>query len=387
MRVVAAIIILLAGAGCIYEAYSHVERGLSVIPGPSATALKTHQFVVAAVLLLGAAIGYIFIGVLAKQVVREWQAARGRPTLPLSPLGVKVGGFLAGPKLQFFNLLVLFTLVNLVVDYPNALWQVFIVVIIGPVADALISRWRWGEWRVPWPSMVGSLGICLLIDMHGWEAPVLMALLLVGSKHIIRWRGRHLFNPNNFGATFLLLAALIRVGVNDWGAAPEVVGLMLVFGSVSTYRVRRIDVAVFYLLGALAIYTGIALIHNVQSGIGLRLPTDGSGWSFATAWQFAWSPVMIVLGFFALTDPATSPDARLDKLIWCLLIVLIGVPATLANHPEAGVFALFIGAPQRVLVTYVTQRKWPTPPPPPAKKSPAPAPQAAATPAQGGGAQ
>lgn len=293
-----------------------------------------------------------------------------------------------GPKLQFLNLSILFAVVNLPfevrfgdtlllpkIDYPNPIHLVGLMIAVAAGLDAALSRWRFGEWRIPWPSMVATLGISLLLDFRqlpGWRIVipfVLLSLLMVGSKHLIRWRGRHLFNPNNFAATLLILAVLARVGVNDWGAAPQTVFLMLLFGTVSTVRVKRFDVAIFYLALSFLVYWIVA---------------QTQGWAMATVWAFAFAPANVVLAFFALTDPATSPNGRTEKLLWALLIVLVTVPAIIAGRPEAPVLALFLAAPQRHFVTYLVTGKWP---PPEKKREPAPAAApSASAPVQGGGA-
>ena len=266
--------------------------------------------------------------------------ASGEPGGPLQA----IRAWFVGPKLQFANLLVLFLVVELTLDYPNPLPYVALCVITAALADGLLSRWRYGGWRIPWPSMVGALGITLLVDGFGPLAFVLLGLIMVVSKHAIRWRGKHLFNPNNLAACVLIVAGLVRVGVNDWGAAPQVLALMFLFGTIATTRVGKFDLAIFYL--ALS-FTAYALVSWWQ------------GWSLATAWMFALSPVQVMVGLFAITDPATSPTGTLEKLLWAGLIVLVGVPATLAGYPEAPLFALLVVAPQRHLVTYLVRGTWP----------------------------
>lgn len=292
-----------------------------------------------------------------------------------------------GPKLQFLNLSILFTVVNLPfevrvgdtlvlpkIDYPNPIALVLLMIGVAAGLDAALSRWRFGEWRIPWPSMVATLGISLLLDFRqlaGWKILipfVLLPALMVGSKHAIRWRGRHLFNPNNFAASILILAVLARVGVNDWGAAPQTVFLMLLFGTVSTVRVKRFDVAIYYLALSFAAWLVVAELK---------------GWELATVWMFAFAPANVVIAFFAITDPATSPNGRAEKFWWALLIVLLTIPATLAGRPEAPIFALLVAAPQRHLVTYLVTGKWPAPM---THAPPKPAPAPAHAPAQGGGA-
>lgn len=265
-----------------------------------------------------------------------------------------------GPKLQFLNLTVLFAVVYLTIDYPNPLPYVVLNVALGAALDAAVSRYRFGAWRMPWPTMVGALGVTLVLDANGWFPFVLLPVLMVGSKHLIRWRGKHLFNPNNFAACALILLFMARVGVNDWGAAPQTLFLLLLFGGIATSRVKRLDLAVAYLL----------LNYGVYWFIALHL-----GWGHATVWMLAFSPVQVVIGLYAITDPATSPEGRREKLLWALLLVLLGVPATLAGRVEAPLFALLLGAPQRHLITYLVRGKWPPPAsaPKPALAAPGPA--------------
>lgn len=272
----------------------------------------------------------------------------------------RVTGFLPkGPKLQFLNLFIFYVVVNLTLDFPNPVHYVATAVGVAAVLDGLVSRWRFGGWRIPWPSMVAALGASMLIDGFGIVPFLLLPVLMVASKHLIRFRGRHLFNPNNFAVSILILLTFVRIGVNDWGAAPQAVALMLFFGITATTRVDRLDLAVSYLAMSFLAYWAIAAYQ---------------GWSLATVWMFALSPVQVMIGFFAITDPATSPSGRVEKYVWAALIVLLGIPATLAGRVEAPVFALLVAAPQRHVVTWLVRGRLPPVP------GGAPKPAAAAVP-------
>lgn len=248
---------------------------------------------------------------------------------------------LQGPRLQLLNLSVFLTVVVTTLDFPTPLWTVVATVATAGTLDATISRWRFGEWRIPWPSLVGATGACLLVDGIGLAPFLALAVLMVASKHLIRWRERHLFNPNNFAVAVLLLAGVLRIGVNEWGAAPQALGLIILFGTIATTRVKRFDLAVGYLATSVATY---AIIAAVQ------------GWSWPTVVAFAFSPLQVMLGFFAITDPATSPGGRVEKLVYILVLVALAVPATLAGRAEAPVFALLAAAPQRHLIAWGVRR-------------------------------
>lgn len=260
-----------------------------------------------------------------------------------SPQGLlRLKAFTKGPRLQLINLLTFFVVVNLTLDYPNPIPFVAIAVGTAGALDAVASRWRFGEWRIPWPTLVGALGICLVVDGIAWTTFALLGGLMVAGKHLIRWRGRHLFNPNNLASAILLVAGLVRVGVNDWGAAPQALLLMLLFGTIATLRVDRFDLAVEYIGLSLAAYAFVAFAQ---------------GWGPATVVAFALSPLQVMIGFFAITDPATSPSGRLEKLLFACLLVLLAVPATLAGRPEAPIFALLAAAPQRHAIAWLVRRR------------------------------
>ncbi len=261
-----------------------------------------------------------------------------------SGLRGRLAVILAGPRLQFLNLLIFVTVVATTLDFPTPIWWLAVSVGCATVMDGVASRLHYGSWRLPWASMVGALGAGLLLDARGPLVFVLVPALMVASKHLIRWRGSHLFNPNNVAASVLILAGIARVGVNDWGAAPQATALMLLFGTVATLRARRFDLAVAYL--------GF-------SWIAYALATTALGWGLASAWEFALSPLQILIGLFAITDPATSPDRLPEKLLWAALLVLLAVPATLAGRPEAPVFALLVAAPQRHVIAFLVRGHWP----------------------------
>ncbi len=247
----------------------------------------------------------------------------------------------AGPRLQLLNLGILLMVVVTTLDFPTPLPTVLFTAVLAGAFDAVLSRWRHGgAWRVPWSTLVGATGACLLLDGVGLWPFVALAALMVGSKHLLRWRGHHLFNPNNFAAVLLLLAGAMRIGVNEWGAAPQALALIALFGSVATLRVNRFDLAVAYLTLSLGVYAVVAFAQ---------------GWGAPTVVALALSPLNVMIGFFAITDPATSPSGRWAKLAFAALLVALAVPATLAGHAVAPVFALFAAAPQRHLLASLFQ--------------------------------
>ena len=58
-------------------------------------------------------------------------------------------------------------------------------------------------WRLPAfdprSALISGLSLCLLLRANSVWLVVLTAVVTIASKFVIRWRGKHIFNPTNFG--------------------------------------------------------------------------------------------------------------------------------------------------------------------------------------------
>ncbi|MHB8633400.1 MAG: hypothetical protein ACYDBQ_05445 [Thermoplasmatota archaeon] len=275
-----------------------------------------------------------------------------------------------GPRLQVVNLAVFYATITLGrnlrllgipaahiplawlrdvarIDYPNPVTLILLSVAFAALLDASAIRARTGRWALPWGTVVATMGIWLMLDGHGWLPFLALPVLLVGSKQLIRTSRGHVWNANNFAACVLILAGSqailggrlesvvgsVTIGVNSWGANRASVLLMLLFGTVATLRARRFALAISYLAIGALVYAVVAWWGRYDE---------------ATWLMWAFKPVTVMIGFFAVTDPATSPTDRPTQVAYAALAALLAVPATILQHPDATVFALFLASPQRL---------------------------------------
>jgi hypothetical protein len=78
------------------------------------------------------------------------------------------------------------------------------------VSTALATQWLCGRFIAgvpfdPLSSLITSFSLCLLLRAAGPEFLVLGAVLAIASKFILRFDGKHIFNPGNFGIAVMLL--------------------------------------------------------------------------------------------------------------------------------------------------------------------------------------
>ncbi len=161
----------------------------------------------------------------------------------------------------------------------------------------------------------------------------LCAAISILSKYVLRFRGRHLWNPSNFGITMLLFLApwavaslSIQWGNNIWSMA-----VIWVLGSIIIYNLKRFHITLTYVVAFLV----FSLIR-----------TQITGHSFLSEVAPITGPMYQLFIFFMITDPKTT--VRSSKLAQCVVAFLVAAVESvfrLAENVHAPYYALFIVGP------------------------------------------
>ena len=93
-------------------------------------------------------------------------------------------------------------------------------------------------------ALISGFSLSLFLRTNYWELAVLAALLCIVSKFTLRYKGKHLFNPTNFGVVFMLIlfGDKIWVSAGQWGNAAIAAFFMIGMGSLVVYKSRRSDI-------------------------------------------------------------------------------------------------------------------------------------------------
>ena len=157
-------------------------------------------------------------------------------------------------------------------------------------------------------------------------------MLAIGSKYLIRWKGKHIFNPANFGLVVLsLLFTGAWISPGQWGTAPIFALFLLGMGGIVTGKAKRWDVSLTLLGSYAALIFGRAIwlgdpltipVHQLQSG------------------------ALLIFAFFMISDPKTTPDARLGRVLYAMMVATLGFTIQFAFYNAAGIIlALILTAP------------------------------------------
>jgi Na+-translocating ferredoxin:NAD+ oxidoreductase RnfD subunit len=176
-------------------------------------------------------------------------------------------------------------------------------------------------------------------SLRGWWIFVGTAAVALLSKHVLRWRGEHVFNPSNIGLV-LCFFALGRNRANPldfwWGpmSAWLVLALAVIVAGGFTIlgRLKLLRVALGFWLSFAAGIGALALSGHAMTARWHLGPISG----FHFWWVLVTSPEVLVFLFFMITDPKTAPRAPKARLAYA---VALGLLASILIAPTTTEFA------------------------------------------------
>lgn len=158
----------------------------------------------------------------------------------------------------------------------------------------------------PLSPVITGLSLSILLRTHQpwlWAAAPVLA---IASKFLLRWRGKHLFNPAAFAIVALLGAgADVWVSPGQWGTRPWLAAALLCAGALVLGRAGRTGTAAAFLLcyggllAARACWLGdpwAIPLHQVQTGS------------------------LLIFACFMVTDPRSTPDHPAARLAFAALV-------------------------------------------------------------------
>lgn len=120
----------------------------------------------------------------------------------------------------------------------------------------------------PKSALISSLSLCLLLRMNHLPVAAFVALIAIGSKFVIRWNNKHVFNPINLALAVILASGLGWISPGQWGQVAWFGFLIACLGSLVVTRAARADVT----LAFLTFYVGLLFIRALWLGDPLMIP-------------------------------------------------------------------------------------------------------------------
>ena len=192
----------------------------------------------------------------------------------------------------------------------------------------------------PLSALITSLSLTLLLRTEFAGLAATAAVIAIGSKFLIRFRDKHVFNPANVAlVSLMLLSDGAWVSSGQWGSAAIGAFGLACLGFLVLTRAKRAETTVAFLCayGAMlfgrAIWLGDPLsipVHQLQNG------------------------ALLIFAFFMISDPKTTPDAPVGRILFALLVAATAFTIQFIFYqPNGPILALILCAPLVPLIDAV----------------------------------
>jgi len=199
-------------------------------------------------------------------------------------------------------------------------------------SEMVMGRITYGAWPHPASAYISGISAGILVRSPFLWPYFLTSLISITSKYVLRLKGRHLWNPTNFGvsAVAFLAPAAVTVLSIQWGNAIAPMVIIWLLGSVIVWRVGRAHISATYVASFL-------LLSFVRSAV------TGLPWLAAVA--PITGPMYQLFIFFMVTDPKTTVRSRWGQCLVVFIVAFVEMLLRLREVLYAPFYALFIVGP------------------------------------------
>ena len=212
-----------------------------------------------------------------------------------------------------------------------------VAIVVALVAELVLGRIFFGKWLNLASAYISGISCGILVRSPALWPFALASLLSIMSKYVLRVKGRHLWNPSNFGICALLFLAPETVAALSvqWGNFKWPLIVIWTLGSIIIYRAKRIHISATYV----ASFFAFAFLRSYITG--------DSWWAEVAPIT---GPMYQLFVFFMVTDPKTTVKSKKWQCIVVFLVAFVEMLLRLNHVVHAPLYALFLVGPTAMLI-------------------------------------
>jgi enediyne biosynthesis protein E5 len=204
----------------------------------------------------------------------------------------------------------------------NADWPLYITYMLTCACTQFIFEWERHQhtdrfenrFRIFWQTLpsaiISSLGLCLLLKTNRLWVAALAAFISIASKYIIRYKGKHIFNPSALGiVAVVVFTGKAWISPGQWGSGAVLLFAVSCLGFIITTRIQKLDTSLTFLIT----FGGGVFIRQI---IYLGWPLDFFLQSISTG-------SLLLFSFFMISDPKTIPNHSIARVGWTILVAVL----------------------------------------------------------------
>ena len=212
-----------------------------------------------------------------------------------------------------------------------------LAIVAALITELVLGRIFFGKWLNLASAYISGISVGILIRSPAFWPYALCSVLSIMSKYVLRVKGRHLWNPSNFGICVLLFLAPETVAALtiQWGNFIWPMLVIWILGSIIIWRAKRFHISAMYVVSFFA----FAFVRS---------------WITGDPWRSEISPITgpmyQLFVFFMITDPKTTVKSTKWQCIVVFLIAFVEMLLRLNQVIYAPLYALFIVGPAAMLI-------------------------------------
>jgi Na+-translocating ferredoxin:NAD+ oxidoreductase RnfD subunit len=212
-----------------------------------------------------------------------------------------------------------------------------LAIVVALVTELVLGRLFWGQWPHLASAYVSGISVGILVRSPAIWPYALGSLLSITSKYVLRVKGRHLWNPSNFGiCVLLLLAADVVASLSvQWGNDLLPMVIVWLLGLFIIWQVKRVHICATYVVSFM-------LFAYVRSWL--------TGHPFLAEVAPITGPMYQLFIFFMITDPKTTVQTTGGQCVVAVLVALVEMLLRLGESVNAPLYALFLVGPSANLI-------------------------------------
>jgi Na+-transporting NADH:ubiquinone oxidoreductase subunit NqrB len=212
-----------------------------------------------------------------------------------------------------------------------------VAIVTALIAELVLGRIFYGKWLNLASAYISGISVGILVRSPALWPFALASVLSIMSKYVLRLKGRHLWNPSNFGICALLFLAPDTVAALSvqWGNFKWPLLVIWILGSIIIWRARRFHISATYVASffVFAFLRSLITGHPWQAEIA---PITG--------------PMYQLFVFFMVTDPKTTVKSKMWQCIVVIIVAFVEMLLRLNQVIYAPLYALFIVGPTALLI-------------------------------------
>ena len=185
--------------------------------------------------------------------------------------------------------------------------------------ELILGKLIYGKWPHLSSAYVSGISVGILVRSPEYWPYILCSMISITSKYVIRWKGRHLWNPSNFGICVLLMFASDKVATLSiqWSNSIYPMIVVWIIGSLIVARLKRLHITATYAIAFVCFaFLRSAITHDSwQSEIA---PITG--------------PMYQLFLLFMITDPKSTLLTKKGQILVAVLVAAMECAFRLVHH-------------------------------------------------------